>query len=185
MIFDAARGDVTLAAQAIAASDLPPEQRGILGTGLALGAYCQEMANWTTPEQEHGVPLTSLTRSYRLAHAATSRHFTTILTRHVADADELNLATELCSAWMFAYVDAALCLVEDVYTTERERWLRSAAASQAETIGTILAGQPIDIDVASRRLRHDLRRVHVAAGGVAGHPRRGLQHPCPSRSRHP
>ena len=51
MIFDAARGDVTLAAQAIAASDLPPEQRGILGTGLALGAYCQEMANWTTPEQ--------------------------------------------------------------------------------------------------------------------------------------
>ena len=112
---------------------------------------------------QHGVPLTSLTRSYRLAHAATSRHFTAILSRHVADADELNLATELCSAWMFAYVDAALCLVENVYTTERERWLRSAAASQAETIGTILSGQPIDIDVASRRLRHDLRRVHIAA----------------------
>lgn len=26
-------------------------QREILGTGLALGAYCQEMAKWTTPEQ--------------------------------------------------------------------------------------------------------------------------------------
>jgi hypothetical protein len=51
MIFDAARGDVTLAANAIVASDLPPEQRGILGYGLTLGAYCQEMANWTTPDQ--------------------------------------------------------------------------------------------------------------------------------------
>jgi DNA-binding PucR family transcriptional regulator len=69
----------------------------------------------------------------------------------------------LCSAWMFAYVDAAVCLAEEVYTTERERWVRSAAASQTETINTILSGGPIDIEVASRRLRHDLRRVHVAA----------------------
>ena len=112
---------------------------------------------------QHGVLLTTLMRSYRLAHAATSQHLKAILARHAADADELNLATDLCSAWMFAYVDTALCLVEEFYTTERERWLRSAAASQAETISTILSGQPIDIDVASRRLRHDLRRVHVAA----------------------
>ena len=112
---------------------------------------------------QHGVPLTTLMRSYRLGHAATSRHLKAILAQHVADADELTSATDLCSAWMFAYVDTALCLVEDVYVTERERWLRSAAATQAETISTILSGQPIDIDVASRRLRHDLRRVHVAA----------------------
>ena len=102
-------------------------------------------------------------RSYRLGHAATSRHLRAILAKHAADADELTAATELCSAWLFAYVDAALCRVEDVYITERERWIRSAAASQAETISTILAGQPIDIDVAGRRLRHDLRRMHVAA----------------------
>lgn len=112
---------------------------------------------------QHGVLLTTLMRSYRLAHAATSQHLKAILARHVTDADELNVATDLCSTALFAYVDIALCLVEDAYTTERERWLRSAAASQAETIGTILSGQPIDIDVASRRLRHDLRRVHVAA----------------------
>ncbi len=51
MIYAASRGDVTLAAEAIAASDVPVEQRGMLGYGLTLGAYCQEMANWTTPEQ--------------------------------------------------------------------------------------------------------------------------------------
>ena len=112
---------------------------------------------------QHGVPLTTLTRSYRLGHAATSEHLKAILAQHVADAEELNAANDLCSAWMFAYVDTALCLAEEVYTTERERWLRSAAATQAETISTILSGQPIDVDVASRRLRHELRRVHVAA----------------------
>jgi DNA-binding PucR family transcriptional regulator len=112
---------------------------------------------------QHGVPLTTLMRIYRLGHAATSRHLRAILAKYVADADELTLATDLCSAWLFAYVDTALCLVEDVYVTERERWIRSAAASQAEALTTILSGQPIDIEVAGRRLRHDLRRVHVAA----------------------
>jgi pimeloyl-ACP methyl ester carboxylesterase len=51
MIVDAARGDVLLAAEGIAASDLSPDQWGLLGSGLAFGAYCQEMANSTTPEQ--------------------------------------------------------------------------------------------------------------------------------------
>ncbi|GAA2542807.1 alpha/beta fold hydrolase [Mycolicibacterium diernhoferi] len=51
MIYAASRGDVTLAAEAIAASDLPAEQRGTLGYGLTLGAYCQEMTNWTTREE--------------------------------------------------------------------------------------------------------------------------------------
>ncbi|MGO8772320.1 MAG: PucR family transcriptional regulator [Mycobacterium sp.] len=111
----------------------------------------------------HGVPLTVLLRSYRLAHAAISQHLNAILADHVTDTGELNRAIQLCSAWMFAYVDAALCLLDDAYTTERDRWLRSAAASQAETIGTILSGQPIDTEVASRRLRHELQRVHVAA----------------------
>ncbi|OSC43251.1 PucR family transcriptional regulator [Mycobacterium decipiens] len=119
-------------------------------------AYAQDGA-------QQGIPLTTLMRSYRLAHAATARHFNATLDVHARNADELRLASELGSAWMFAYVDAALCLVEEVYAAERDRWLRSAAANQAETIRTILAGQPIDADVASRRLRYEVGRVHVAA----------------------
>jgi DNA-binding PucR family transcriptional regulator len=69
----------------------------------------------------------------------------------------------LGSAWTFAYVDALVCLAEDLYTSEREHWLRSASASEVETINAILSEQPIDIDVASRRLRYEVRRVHVAA----------------------
>jgi DNA-binding PucR family transcriptional regulator len=112
---------------------------------------------------QHGVALSQLLRSYRLGHAATTQHMNAILAKYAVDAEELNLASQLCSAWMFAYVDIALGLVEDAYATERERWLRSAAATQAETINTILSGQPIDVDVAGRRLRHELRRVHLAA----------------------
>ncbi|KAA1251381.1 alpha/beta hydrolase [Mycobacterium simiae] len=51
MIFALANGDGSLAAAGISATAPPPEQRGLLGAGLGLGAYCQEMANWTTPEQ--------------------------------------------------------------------------------------------------------------------------------------
>jgi pimeloyl-ACP methyl ester carboxylesterase len=53
MIDNLANGDGRLAAAAIVATnDLPEAQRGLLGAGLALGAYCQEMANWTDPDRE-------------------------------------------------------------------------------------------------------------------------------------
>ncbi len=51
LIDNLARGDGTLAATAIAASEVPVTQRGLVGAGLALTTYCGEMANWTTPER--------------------------------------------------------------------------------------------------------------------------------------
>ncbi|MCV7074984.1 alpha/beta hydrolase [Mycobacterium szulgai] len=51
MIFALSKGDGSLAGAGIAAGVPAAPQRGLLGAGLALGAYCQEMANWTTPDQ--------------------------------------------------------------------------------------------------------------------------------------
>lgn len=51
MIFNLSRGDGALAGAGIAASAPPAPERGLLGAGLALGAYCQEMADWTDPDQ--------------------------------------------------------------------------------------------------------------------------------------
>ncbi|OBK14518.1 alpha/beta hydrolase [Mycobacterium asiaticum] len=51
MIFALSRGDGALAGAGIAASAPSGPERGLLGAGLALGTYCQEMADWTTPEQ--------------------------------------------------------------------------------------------------------------------------------------
>lgn len=51
MIVDLSRGDGALAAAGIAAGAPSKSERGLLGAGLALGAYCQEMAAWTNPDQ--------------------------------------------------------------------------------------------------------------------------------------
>jgi pimeloyl-ACP methyl ester carboxylesterase len=51
MIFALAHGDGTLAGAGIAASAPSTQERGLLGAGLALGTYCQEMADWTTPDE--------------------------------------------------------------------------------------------------------------------------------------
>lgn len=123
--------------------------------GAATLAYTQKGA-------QHGIPLTTLIRSYRLGHAAAWEGVTSLIAVHAGDAEQRAIAIELCSAWLFSYVDAALCLAEDFYGAERERWVRSTAATRAETIGIILAGEPIDSAVASRRLGYELERRHVA-----------------------
>lgn len=122
--------------------------------GAATLAYTQEAA-------QRGVERTTLIRSYRLAHAAAWERISSLVAAHSEDLEQRATATELCSAWLFAYVDAALCLAEDFYGAERERWVRSTAATRAETIDTILAGGPIDTALASRRLGYELDRQHV------------------------
>ena len=123
--------------------------------GAATLAYAQEGA-------QRGIPLTTLIRSYRLGHAAAWERLTALIAAHAGDPEQRAIATDLCSAWLFAYVDAALCLAEDFYSAERERWVRSTAATRAETIDKILAGAPIDTGVASQRLRYELDRQHTA-----------------------
>ena len=123
--------------------------------GAATLAYTQEGA-------KRGIPLTTLIRSYRLGHAAAWEAITALITARAGDPEQRAIATELCSAWLFAYVDAALCLAEDFYSAERERWVRSTAATRAETIDRILAGEPIDTALASQRLGYELDRHHTA-----------------------
>lgn len=123
--------------------------------GAATLAYTQEAA-------QRGIPLTTLIRSYRLGHAAAWERVAGLIADQAVDPEQRAIATALCSTWLFAYVDAALCLAEDFYSAERERWVRSTAATRGETIATILAAEPIDIAVASRRLGYELDRTHTA-----------------------
>ncbi|OBK22665.1 alpha/beta fold hydrolase [Mycobacterium asiaticum] len=51
MIFALSRGDGELAGAGIAATAPSGPERGLLGAGLALGTYCQEMTDWTTPDR--------------------------------------------------------------------------------------------------------------------------------------
>jgi DNA-binding PucR family transcriptional regulator len=110
-----------------------------------------------------GDSLPALMRSYRLAVEVAWQAILERIAAHSDDAAGLLVATQLASAWLFAYMDVALTLAEELYDRERSRWLRSAAASQAETIEAVLEGRQRDLGQASARLRYELDRHHLAA----------------------
>ena len=112
-----------------------------------------------------GIPLAAFLRSLRLGHAAAWRAILAQLEQRSGDRDQLAAAADLASAWMFAYVDVLSSFAEETYIKERERWLRTAAAVQRDTIDAILGGRAVDVASASLRLRYELEREHVAIVG--------------------
>jgi DNA-binding PucR family transcriptional regulator len=109
-----------------------------------------------------GIPLPALLRSYRLGHAWLWERWSQALQERVEDSGELAAGQDESSSFMFAYVDKVSDVLVEEFGTERERMLRSAAQLRAEMVRGILAGEPIDEEVASRRLGYNLRRHHVA-----------------------
>ena len=123
-----------------------------------------------------GIPLAALLRSYRLGHAWLWEHWSQALQERVEDSGELAAGQDRSSAFMFAYVDKLSDALVEEFGTERERMMRSASQLRAETVRAILAGEPIDEEVASRRLGYELRRHHVAVRMAgAGSEVRGLE----------
>jgi hypothetical protein len=110
-----------------------------------------------------GDPLPALLRSYRLAVELVWQAALDRIAPRCADQNQLLVAGRLGAAWLFGYMDVALTRAEELYDAERSRWVRSAAASQTETIEALLAGRPQDAMQASARLRYALDRHHVAA----------------------
>jgi DNA-binding PucR family transcriptional regulator len=109
-----------------------------------------------------GIPLAALLRSYRLGHAWLWERWSQELQERVEDSGELAAGQDHSSAFMFAYVDKVSDVLVEEFGTERERMMRSASQQRAETVRAILAGEPVDEEVASRRLGYELRRHHVA-----------------------
>ena len=123
-----------------------------------------------------GIPLPALLRSYRLGHAWLWERWSQALQERVEDSGELAAGQDQSSAFMFAYVDKVSDALVEEFGTERERMMRSASQLRAETVRAILAGEPIDEEVASRRLGYELRRHHVALRvASAGSEVRGLE----------
>ena len=106
--------------------------------------------------------LTALLRTYRIGHAAFWNVWIEGLRDRITDAAELAEAITQSSRFMFGYVDAVSSRIVDVFSAERERWVRSAAALRADTVRAILAGAAFDTATATRRLRYDLDGDHVA-----------------------
>ncbi|MCW2755480.1 MAG: hypothetical protein JWQ32_2891 [Marmoricola sp.] len=98
-----------------------------------------------------------LLRAYRIGQRLAWREFTSILTTEIAD-PELRLAA---MAFLFERLSVELERVVDasvaVFTAERDQWLGGALARRAEMVQTLLEGDAVDADEATRVLGH---RVH-------------------------
>jgi DNA-binding PucR family transcriptional regulator len=109
-----------------------------------------------------GFAVTSLMRLYQLSQAVLWEELQRELSVRAASREELTDAHGLVAAWIFGYIDTAMGLAIDAYTEERERWLRSAAARQAEMIDAILSGRQTEAAVAGAAIRYELEREHIA-----------------------
>lgn len=107
-----------------------------------------------------GVPLDVLLRIHRLALGVLLQAWEDRL-GPAGSAEQLLAATKRSIAVNFQFHDTLMDGLSTEYQRERERWVRGAEALRRETIGAILAAQPVETDPASSILGYDLRRHHI------------------------
>ncbi len=152
-------------------AELRASSEANIGQVLRMLAHGARVDDITVPHEaldflrgnvRRGLPLPVLLRSYRLGHAWLSERWSEALQERVEDSGELVAGQDESSAFMFAYVDRISGALVEEFGTERERMLRSAEQLRMDTVRTIVRGDPIDTEAASRRLGYELRRHHVA-----------------------
>jgi hypothetical protein len=109
-----------------------------------------------------GLPLDSLLRAYHIGQATFFGRWCEKAHAEIADPRELVEAVELGASWTFDYIEKLSGGLVRRYADERERWVRSAAAIRAQVVDALLAGEPIDVAGAARRLAYELDRSHEA-----------------------
>ena len=134
--------------------------RGNLGLGeveppAAAGAFARELAR-------RNVPMAELARDYRAVQHVLWRFGVDELRRRIPDAAAVAVAIEEYTDATFATGDVFMDRALERYARERDLWVRSADAVRRASVEEVLAGEPVDADQASRRLRYELRRTHLA-----------------------
>jgi DNA-binding PucR family transcriptional regulator len=133
-----------------------------LGVGVDALVLPVEAAELVRGLVLRGITLATLLRMYRLGHAWFWDQWAQALKDRSTDPDILVAAQDQSSAFLFTYIDRISDVLVGEYGTERDRLMRSAEQVRAETTRAILAREPVDEEVASRRLGYMLRRHHLA-----------------------
>ncbi len=110
-----------------------------------------------------GVGLPTLLRCYHVGQAKLWNQWMDVAFADVHDPDELKALVKWSTDFISTYLDAVRERVVIAYEDERATWERGREAVREDAIRALLAKRPADVDDASRRLRHELRRHHVAA----------------------
>jgi hypothetical protein len=109
-----------------------------------------------------GVPIDRLLRAYHVGQATFFEIWVADVRAEIADPVALAQAIEEGATWTFEYLQSLTRDLIRRYADERERWVRSAAAIRAETVRDLVDGNGVNAETASRRLRYDLDREHLA-----------------------
>jgi hypothetical protein len=109
-----------------------------------------------------GVPLETMVRAYHVGHATFFERWVGSLRTRIDDPERLANVIEEGALWTFRYLQALTRDLIGHYATERERWIRNAASVRTDTVRALLAGEDINPASASRRLRYELDREHLA-----------------------
>lgn len=107
------------------------------------------------------IPLAVLLRAYRVGQNHLWTTFAERLRAVAGDDPPTIEALASVGSLLFEYVDRVSDELAGIYQAERDGWIRSASAVRAETVRELLAGEPVDAGLASKRLVYELRGRHL------------------------
>lgn len=115
-----------------------------------------DATSWAHDLVHRGMPLAALLRAYRLGHGMFEGTFEERVAGLDLDPDVRWHVRANAGRLIFRYIDLVCTQLVDEYETEREQWLRGAAAAQASLVLAIVAGERVDPREAAATLRHDV-----------------------------
>ncbi len=132
---------------------------GIPPEGIEAPAQATEFARMMV---HRGVGLATLLRCYHVGQAKLWRQWIDLSLGELQDPDEIKALVTWSTEFISTYLDVVRGHVVAAYEDERTSWERSRAAMCEDAIRGLLAGHTGDVDATSQRMRHELRRHHVA-----------------------
>lgn len=133
---------------------------GIPPQGIEAPAQATEFARRMV---HRGVGLPTLLRCYHVGQAKLWSQWMDVAFADVHDPEDLKALVTWSTDFVSSYLDAVRERVVIAYEDERVAWERSREAAREDAIRALLEAVPEDSHDTSRRLRHELRRHHVAA----------------------
>ncbi len=107
------------------------------------------------------VSLDEMLRGIQLGHSVIAGAFLAECAR-LGGAEQRHEEMRALSRRMFAFFDAFSTQMAAAYHEEEARWAKSDAASRLSLVEELLRGHEQPVAAASKRLRYDLSRTHVA-----------------------
>lgn len=121
-----------------------------------------DATTWAHELVHRGKPLAALLRAYRLGHWLFEQVFEERTAEFDLDPDVRQRVLAQVSQFCFHYIDIVCTQLVDEYETEREQWMRGAAAAQADLVQAIVAEEKVDPSEATATLRYDVGGTQLA-----------------------